>query len=276
MRRDGSRIPVELTVTRSDVEGEPLFIGFLRDLSGLRADPGRARGRRGALPPARRAGAGRHLHLRLRRGRLDPLHQPADRGAHGLPAGALDRGPPVLGLASCTPTTAAGSSSELARRTRAGDPGRLRVPLRRRRRLGRARARPGDDRRATPTAGRCSPRACSSTSRSCAARRRACASRRRRSPRSSSRRRWCCSRSTRTASSLLSEGKALELLGLEPGEVVGPLGVRGLRGRAAGQGRRRAARSPGSTVSVLMEVGDLVFDVSYSPVRGPLTPAARP
>ena len=37
MRRDGSRIPVELTITRSDVEGEPLFIGFLRDLSGLHA-----------------------------------------------------------------------------------------------------------------------------------------------------------------------------------------------------------------------------------------------
>ena len=29
--------PVELTITRTDVEGEPLFIGFLRDLSGLHA-----------------------------------------------------------------------------------------------------------------------------------------------------------------------------------------------------------------------------------------------
>jgi diguanylate cyclase (GGDEF)-like protein/PAS domain S-box-containing protein len=37
MRRDGSRIPAELTVTRSDIGGEPLFIGFLRDLSGLHA-----------------------------------------------------------------------------------------------------------------------------------------------------------------------------------------------------------------------------------------------
>jgi diguanylate cyclase (GGDEF)-like protein/PAS domain S-box-containing protein len=37
MRRDGSRIPVELTVTRTDIDGEPLFIGFLRDLSGLHA-----------------------------------------------------------------------------------------------------------------------------------------------------------------------------------------------------------------------------------------------
>ena len=37
MRRDGSRIPVELTVTRSDIDGCPLFIGFLRDLSGLHA-----------------------------------------------------------------------------------------------------------------------------------------------------------------------------------------------------------------------------------------------
>ncbi|MGH2968333.1 MAG: PAS domain S-box protein, partial [Solirubrobacteraceae bacterium] len=37
MRRDGSQIPVELTVTRSDVDGEPLFIGFLRDLSGIHA-----------------------------------------------------------------------------------------------------------------------------------------------------------------------------------------------------------------------------------------------
>ena len=37
MRRDGSRIPVELTVTRTDIDGEPLFIAFLRDLSGLRA-----------------------------------------------------------------------------------------------------------------------------------------------------------------------------------------------------------------------------------------------
>ena len=37
MRRDGSRIPIELTVTRTDVGGEPLFIGFLRDLSGLHA-----------------------------------------------------------------------------------------------------------------------------------------------------------------------------------------------------------------------------------------------
>ena len=37
IRRDGSRIPVELTITRTDVDGEPLFIGFLRDLSGLHA-----------------------------------------------------------------------------------------------------------------------------------------------------------------------------------------------------------------------------------------------
>ena len=37
LRRDGSRIPVELTVTRTDIDGEPLFIAFLRDLSGLHA-----------------------------------------------------------------------------------------------------------------------------------------------------------------------------------------------------------------------------------------------
>ena len=37
MRKDGTEIPVELTVTRSDVDGEPLFIGFLRDLSDLHA-----------------------------------------------------------------------------------------------------------------------------------------------------------------------------------------------------------------------------------------------
>ena len=37
LRRDGSRVPVELTITRSDVEGEPLFIAFMRDLTGQRA-----------------------------------------------------------------------------------------------------------------------------------------------------------------------------------------------------------------------------------------------
>jgi diguanylate cyclase (GGDEF)-like protein/PAS domain S-box-containing protein len=37
MRRDGTEIPVELTISRSDVEGEPLFVGFLRDLTGVRA-----------------------------------------------------------------------------------------------------------------------------------------------------------------------------------------------------------------------------------------------
>ena len=37
MRRDGSEIPVELTITRNDVDDEPLFIAFLRDLSGMHA-----------------------------------------------------------------------------------------------------------------------------------------------------------------------------------------------------------------------------------------------
>ncbi len=37
MRRDGSEIPVELTVTRTDFDGEPLYIGFLRDLTGMHA-----------------------------------------------------------------------------------------------------------------------------------------------------------------------------------------------------------------------------------------------
>jgi PAS domain S-box-containing protein len=37
MRRDGTEIPVELTITRSDFEAEPLFIAFLRDLSGMHA-----------------------------------------------------------------------------------------------------------------------------------------------------------------------------------------------------------------------------------------------
>ena len=37
IRRDGSELPVELTITRADVDGAPLFIGYIRDLSGLLA-----------------------------------------------------------------------------------------------------------------------------------------------------------------------------------------------------------------------------------------------
>ncbi|WP_133412023.1 putative bifunctional diguanylate cyclase/phosphodiesterase [Vallicoccus soli] len=37
VRRDGSRLPVELTMTRSDVDGEPRFTGYLRDISERRA-----------------------------------------------------------------------------------------------------------------------------------------------------------------------------------------------------------------------------------------------
>jgi diguanylate cyclase (GGDEF)-like protein/PAS domain S-box-containing protein len=37
LRKDGTEIPVELTITRSDVGDEPLFIGFLRDLSDIHA-----------------------------------------------------------------------------------------------------------------------------------------------------------------------------------------------------------------------------------------------
>ena len=37
MRKDGTEIPVELTVTRSDVDGEVLFTGFVRDLTDIQA-----------------------------------------------------------------------------------------------------------------------------------------------------------------------------------------------------------------------------------------------
>ncbi len=96
LRRDGSEIPVELTVSRADVDGEPLFVGYLRDLTERPRPAGRPRGGRGALPPARRAGPDRHLHLRRRRGPRRPLHQPADRAVDRLRAGGVDLGPRLL------------------------------------------------------------------------------------------------------------------------------------------------------------------------------------
>src|SRR5690349_5651743 len=63
----------------------------------------------------------------------------------------------------------------------------------------------------------------------------------------------------------LSEGQALELLNLEPGEVVG----RSVFDVYAGMPQIADAvrRSlDGEHVSQLMEVGDLVFDVAYAPV----------
>ena len=51
VRADGSRLPVELTITRTG-DDEPLFVGFLRDLSGTRAAEAR-----------RRAAEARHRHL---------------------------------------------------------------------------------------------------------------------------------------------------------------------------------------------------------------------
>ena len=61
MRADGSEFPVELTITRIDVPGPPMFTGYVRDITDrMRARGGAARlaradrrgGRRGA-PPAR-------------------------------------------------------------------------------------------------------------------------------------------------------------------------------------------------------------------------------
>jgi diguanylate cyclase (GGDEF)-like protein/PAS domain S-box-containing protein len=64
----------------------------------------------------------------------------------------------------------------------------------------------------------------------------------------------------------LSEGRALELLGLVPGEVVGRSVFEVYAGmpKIADAARRALA---GQHVAGLMEVGELVFDVSYSPVR---------
>jgi diguanylate cyclase (GGDEF)-like protein/PAS domain S-box-containing protein len=63
----------------------------------------------------------------------------------------------------------------------------------------------------------------------------------------------------------LSEGKALELLGLEPGEVVGSSLFDVYRDQPEIVAAARRALA-GEQVSVLVEVGELVFDVSYSPV----------
>jgi diguanylate cyclase (GGDEF)-like protein/PAS domain S-box-containing protein len=65
----------------------------------------------------------------------------------------------------------------------------------------------------------------------------------------------------------LSEGKALELLGLEPGEVVGSslFDVYADEPEILDAGRRALA---GDHVNILAKVGELVFDVSYSPVPG--------
>ncbi len=65
----------------------------------------------------------------------------------------------------------------------------------------------------------------------------------------------------------LSVGKALEQLGLEPGEVVGLSVFDVYAGEPVIQDVARRALA-GESVSVLAEVGDLVFDVSYSPVPG--------
>ena len=220
MRRDGSRIPVELTVTRSDVDGEPLFIGFLRDLSGLRAtqaalEDAEARFRRlvEQVPVVTYiCDYDEAVSIRY----ISPQIETHD----GLPAGALDRGPPVLDLG--------------------------RAP--RRPRLGRRRARPPHPRRRSPSTS--STASSPPTARSCT-----CSTRRRSSAtptgtplfsqgvlvdvtelrRTEARLRASEAQMSTIVESApmvlfaldrdgvftLSEGKALELLGLEPGEVVG-------------------------------------------------------
>ena len=55
MRRDGTELPVELTVTRSDVAGAPLFIGFLRDLTEARATEAALRRAQAALELSERS-----------------------------------------------------------------------------------------------------------------------------------------------------------------------------------------------------------------------------
>jgi len=72
----------------------------------------------------------------------------------------------------------------------------------------------------------------------------------------------------------LSEGKALELLDLVPGEVVGRSVFEVYAGLPEIGGAVRRALD-GEHVSQLMEVGELVFDVAYAPVldRDPGGPA---
>ena len=63
-------------------------------------------GGRDPLPRARRAHPGGQLRRRVRRDRDRPLHEPAGRGAAGLPARGVRCRPPSSGTTSCTPRIA--------------------------------------------------------------------------------------------------------------------------------------------------------------------------
>ena len=120
MRRDGTEFPVELTVTRSDVDGEPLFIGFLRDLTDAHAARDGLQRTQAALAlvgaqPAhdRRLGADGAVRGR-RRGHLHALggqgpgraRPRARRGRRALGVRRLPRRPGGHGRGAARPGTA--------------------------------------------------------------------------------------------------------------------------------------------------------------------------
>ena len=96
LRRDGTEIPVELTVSRAEVDGEPLFVGYVRDLSDARAqkaalEEAEARFRQlvEQVPTVTYICDAGEAARR-------PLHQPADRAVDRLRAGGVDLGPRLL------------------------------------------------------------------------------------------------------------------------------------------------------------------------------------
>ena len=259
--------PVELTITRTEVDGEPLFIGFLRDLSGQLAaqaalEEAEARYRRlvEQVPTVTyicdfdEAVSIRYISPQIEaltgyppeRWTEDPLFWSFDPASRRPRVGHRGDGPPHA----------------------RGDPGRLRVPVRRRGRLDRAPARPGDDRarRGRPSAvlaGRARRRHRAAPHGGAAAPVRGAIAR------SSPPPRWCCSRSTPTASSR-SRGQGAGGCSASSPARSSASSVFDVYADLPEIERRRAARARRRARSrTSMEVGDLVFEVTYC------RPAAR-
>jgi diguanylate cyclase (GGDEF)-like protein/PAS domain S-box-containing protein len=266
MRRDGSRIPVELTITRTDVDGEPLFIGFLRDLSGLHAtqaalEEAEARFRRlvEQVPTVTYiCDFDEVASVRYISPQIEALTgYPPERWTDD----------PQFWIAVLHPDDHDWVIREMARRTREEIPVDLEY------RIVAADGsivhvldqetivRDGDDRPLFSQGVMVDVTELRSTEARLQL--------------------FEVQLSTLVEAApmvlfaldadgvfTLSEGKALELLGLEPGEVVGRSAFELYADvPAIGKAIRRALA--GEHASVLQEVGDLVFDVSYSPVHSP-------